>query len=125
MAGHWATVNGREVVETGILASQRVSAFAQERYPQSLRSFARATRLSSRVKAYSNFTIAVLSRENLSVRPVAERFLSTLMQFPVFAPQLWGNYEPVRTPFVGIEQTLAGWEDPFLWKNNASLFEGS
>jgi hypothetical protein len=76
-------------------------------------------------ESYSNLTIAILSKQNLSVHPVAERFLSTLIQFPLFVPQLCGSCEPVQISFAGIKQTLGEWEDPFLWKNNESSFEGS
>jgi hypothetical protein len=76
-------------------------------------------------RGYQNATIAVLLRDNLSLPAVAQRFLSTVAGFPAFAPEVWGNVEPIRTPFQGIEQTLEAWDDPFLWKNKQWRLEGS
>ncbi|MGA7614896.1 MAG: hypothetical protein WBX15_06920 [Thermoanaerobaculia bacterium] len=35
---------------------------------------------------------------------------------PELSPEFYGNFEPVKTPFQSIEESVGWWKPPFLWK---------
>lgn len=77
------------------------------------------------MKPYSNITCAVLTGRDLTAKEEGKNFLTALMPFAWALPTVIGNSEPLREKYVGEQEALGHWQDPFLWKNTSTAVEGS
>lgn len=61
--------------------------------------------------------LSILTSKDLLIENSA-RYLLTFLndEFPQFAPEWFGNYEPLRAKYTCVDDALTKWSDPFLWK---------
>jgi hypothetical protein len=70
----------------------------------------------------NRLVIGVLTPLSLDDAASGARFLELLIQTaPDLSPEYFGNVEPVRTPFQSIEESVASWKPPFLWKRRTGV----
>ena len=69
-----------------------------------------------------SFTVCVMIPFTLEEKENCTQFLKILgEELPCFFPEKIGNWEPIKTPFVHIEDATNYWHSPFLWKRRKEI----
>lgn len=65
--------------------------------------------------------VGLLTPLQLDDHASARHFLDVLIRTaPDLSPELYGNAEPLRTPFRSIDDSVVSWTPPFLWQRRAA-----
>lgn len=65
----------------------------------------------------SRLVVGLLTPLSLVDSTYGKHFLELLVQTaPDLSPELYGNFEPLKTPFRSAAESAPSWKPPFLWK---------